>query len=41
MWIEIGLFVFCLFTVLILYPILSTGLNPIEYWFEKIKELKK
>jgi len=42
--IEIGLFlmvVFCFIMIFIIYPVLQTGLNPIEYWLERIKELKK
>ena len=35
------LVIFGFVSILVLYPIFSTGLNPIEYWFEQLKYLKE
>ena len=39
-WFTILPIVFALIFIGILYPIFTTGLNPVEYWFEQFKYFK-
>lgn len=35
------LVIFGFVSIIVLYPIFLTGLNPFEYWYEQLKYLKE